>query len=243
MRFNYADGRLPISMLRGGTTYYMMYDQVGSLRVIVDTSGNITKRIDYDSFGNIINDTDPGFTIPFGFAGGLHDIDTGLVRFGARDFDPSIGRWTAKDPIDFAGGDVNLYGYVQNNPVNLIDPLGLIDPNAHIPYFNERREAGKEAFNKAFNEYNKGRSGKLKCRLKEDYGAYQQSVAGGFGVPSPPLYGLFSNLFGALSLSADVIVDVIIYGGGTAYDFSSAVYESHKASQDYTPPCDDECGE
>ncbi|MCP4252560.1 MAG: RHS repeat-associated core domain-containing protein, partial [Candidatus Scalindua sp.] len=62
---------------------------------------------------------------PFGFAGGLHDMDTGLVRFGARDYDTSIGRWTAKDPIDFAGGDVNLYGYVQNNPVNFIDPLGL----------------------------------------------------------------------------------------------------------------------
>jgi RHS repeat-associated protein len=102
----------------------MMYDQAGSLRVIVDTSGNITKRIDYDSFGNIINDTNPGFTIPFGFAGGLHDIDTGLVRFGARDYDPTIGRWTAKDPIDFAGGDINLYGYVLNNPVNFVDPLG-----------------------------------------------------------------------------------------------------------------------
>jgi RHS repeat-associated protein len=125
-RFNYADGRLPISMLRGGTTYYMMYDQVGSLRVIVDSVGTIAKRIDYDSFGNIINDTDPGFTIPFGFAGGLHDIDTGLVRFGARDFDPSIGRWTAKDPIDFAGGDINLYGYVLNNPVNFVDPEGKI---------------------------------------------------------------------------------------------------------------------
>jgi RHS repeat-associated protein len=123
-RFNYADGRLPISMLRGGVTYYMMYDQVGSFRLIVDSSGNITKRIDYDSFGNIINDTNSGFTIPFGFAGGLHDRDTGLVRFGARDFDTSIGRWTAKDPIDFAGGDVNLYGYVQNNPVNYFDPLG-----------------------------------------------------------------------------------------------------------------------
>jgi RHS repeat-associated protein len=102
-----------------------MYDQVGSLRVIVDSVGTMAKRIDYDSFGNIINDTNPGFTIPFGFAGGLHDIDTGLVRFGARDLDPGIGRWTAKDPIDFAGGDINLYGYVQNNPVNFVDPYGL----------------------------------------------------------------------------------------------------------------------
>jgi uncharacterized protein RhaS with RHS repeats len=47
------------------------------------------------------------------------------VRFGARDYDPETGRWTAKDPIGFAGGDTNLYGYVANDPVNWVDPLGL----------------------------------------------------------------------------------------------------------------------
>jgi RHS repeat-associated protein len=62
---------------------------------------------------------------PFGYAGGLYDRDTGLVRFGARDYDPETGRWTAKDPIGFAGGDTNLYGYVANDPVNWVDPLGL----------------------------------------------------------------------------------------------------------------------
>ena len=87
------------------------------------------KRINYDSFGNIIDDTDPSFEVPFGFAGGLHDRDTGLVRFGYRDYDPDTGRWTAKDPIGFAGGDTDLYGYVLNNPINLIDPWGLfLDP-------------------------------------------------------------------------------------------------------------------
>jgi uncharacterized protein RhaS with RHS repeats len=47
------------------------------------------------------------------------------VRFGARDYDPEIGRWLSKDPILFAGGDTNLYGYVLNDPVNSIDPEGL----------------------------------------------------------------------------------------------------------------------
>ena len=60
------------------------------------------------------------FEVPFGFAGGLHDRDTGLVRFGHRDYDPDVGRWTAKDPIRFDGGDTDLYGYVFNNPVNFI---------------------------------------------------------------------------------------------------------------------------
>ena len=68
-------------------------------------------------------DSNPGFQ-PFGFAGELYDPDTGLVRFGARDYDPYCGRWTAKDPIGFNGG-LNLYGYNLNDPVNFIDPLGF----------------------------------------------------------------------------------------------------------------------
>ena len=95
-RFEYADERMPVAMKMGSATYYLSYDQVGSLRLVADGSGNVVKRISYDSFGNILEDTNPSLTIPFGFAGGLHDRDTGLVRFGYRDYDPEVGRWTAK---------------------------------------------------------------------------------------------------------------------------------------------------
>ncbi|NQT57279.1 MAG: RHS repeat-associated core domain-containing protein, partial [Desulfobacteraceae bacterium] len=125
MRFEYAEGRMPVAIQKSGITYYLTYDQVGSLRTVADSSGNVVKRIDYDSFGNIIDDTNPSFEMPFGFAGGLHDRDTGLVRFGYRDYDPDTGRWAAKDPILFAGGDTDLYGYCLNNPIDFIDPWGL----------------------------------------------------------------------------------------------------------------------
>src|SRR5690606_1841806 len=69
--------------------------------------------------------TNPGFQ-PFAFAGGIHDVDTGFVRFGARDYDPSVGRWTAKDPFLFAGRQANLYVYANNDPVNFADPEGTI---------------------------------------------------------------------------------------------------------------------
>jgi len=75
----------------------------------------------------VAGNTNPGFQ-PFGFAGGLHDPDTGLVRFGARDYDAEIGRWTAKDPIGFGGGTTNLYEYCANDPVNCIDPTGEVAP-------------------------------------------------------------------------------------------------------------------
>jgi len=124
MRFEYADSRMPLTMTSGGATYYLTYDQVGSLRVVADSTGNVVKLIEYDSFGNIIDDTNPTFEVPFGFAGGLYDPDTELVRFGYRDYDPDTGRWTAKDPILFAGGDTDLYGYVLNDPVRFVDPSG-----------------------------------------------------------------------------------------------------------------------
>lgn len=125
MRFKYAVGRMPVAVETAGVVYYLAYDQVGSLRAVADASGNIVKQIEYDSFGYVINDTNPGFAVPFGFAGGLYDKNTGLVRFGYRDYDPDTGRWTAKDPIGFAGGDSDLYGYCLNDPINFVDPYGL----------------------------------------------------------------------------------------------------------------------
>ena len=84
----------------------------------------MVKKIVYDSYGNIISDTNPDFKVPFGFAGGLYDSDTKLVHFGYREYDPAIGRWISKDPLLFGGGDSNLYGYVLQDPVNLVDPTG-----------------------------------------------------------------------------------------------------------------------
>ncbi len=105
-------------------TFRIFSDHLGSPRLIVNTStGAVVEEIDYDEFGVVTNDTAPG-TIPFGFAGGLYDKDTGLVRFGARDYDPSAGRWTSKDPMRFGGGSINLYVYVRNDPINGTDPSG-----------------------------------------------------------------------------------------------------------------------
>lgn len=67
-----------------------------SVRLVTDTAtGTIAQRLDYDSFGNILNDTNPAFQ-PFGFAGGLYDEHLGITRFGARDYDPRTGRWLIK---------------------------------------------------------------------------------------------------------------------------------------------------
>jgi RHS repeat-associated protein len=77
----------------------------------------------YDEYGNITKNTNPDFQ-PFTYAGGLYDSQTRLVRFGARDYDASVGRWTCKDPIGFGGGVSNIYEYVINNPINYLDLSG-----------------------------------------------------------------------------------------------------------------------
>ena len=127
---------VPEYMVKGGIAYRFITDQVGTVRLMIDSSGNIAERIDYDDFGNVLQDTAPGFQ-PFGFAGGLRDIDTGMTRFGARDYDSKTGRWTAKDPVGFASGQLNLYEYVSNDPINLIDPTGLANVG-DVVFFNWR---------------------------------------------------------------------------------------------------------
>jgi len=129
MRFLYADARVPYAADTPQGRIFFAYDQVGSLRAVSDEAGTVLKRLTHDSYGNVISDSNPALDIPLGFAGGLTDPHTGLTLFGARDYDPTLGRWIAKDPIGFAGGDANLYGYCLGDPVNLVDPSGLrVDP-------------------------------------------------------------------------------------------------------------------
>ncbi|MBL8253480.1 MAG: RHS repeat protein, partial [Candidatus Competibacter sp.] len=125
-RFVYATGiNVPDYMVKSGATYRIVTDHLGSPRLVVDTgTGNVLQRMDYDEFGNVLSDTNPGFQ-PFGFAGGLYDRDTRLVRFGARDYDAETGRWTVKDPILFSGSGANLYSYALNDSVNNFDVNGL----------------------------------------------------------------------------------------------------------------------
>lgn len=137
-RFVYGSRRnVPDYLLRDGNTYRIIADHLGSPRLVLDVeTGAVAQRLDYDAFGNVLRDTNPGFQ-PFGFAGGLYDPQTGLVRFGVRDYDPTIGRWTARDPVLFAGAntETNAYTYARLDPINLLDSNGRdpLPPEAYIP--------------------------------------------------------------------------------------------------------------
>jgi len=115
--YYYDDTGMLFAFDKGGVRYYVATDQIGSPKVVTDDSGSVVKQLEFDSYGDFTFDANPDFDLPIGFAGGLADKQTRLVRFGYRDFEPDIGRWTAKDPIFFKGG-LNLYQYVSNNPTN-----------------------------------------------------------------------------------------------------------------------------
>lgn len=124
-RYVYATkSHVPDYIYTKDDSFRIITDHLGSVRLVVRVSdGSVVQELLHDEFGRLLTSTAPDFQ-PFGFAGGLYDHNTNLVQFGARWYDPQIGRWISKDPIKFEGGD-NLYAYVLNNPVNLIDVTGL----------------------------------------------------------------------------------------------------------------------
>jgi RHS repeat-associated protein len=130
LRYVYSDSDLPLYVRKNGTDYLEIMDAVGSPALIVNaTNGAIAAAIHRDPLGRVLSDSAPGFQV-VGFAGGIVDADTGLVRFGARDYDPQSGRWTAPDPLSIGGGSPNLYSYVGADPVNRADRSGLCDVEA-----------------------------------------------------------------------------------------------------------------
>ncbi|MBK6812166.1 MAG: RHS repeat-associated core domain-containing protein [Sandaracinaceae bacterium] len=111
-----------------GAVYRVVSDHLGSVRMLVNaTTGAVVERYDYDVWGRVTFESGDHSLHPFGYAGGLYDADTGLVRFGVRDYDADAGRWTAPEPLGFAA-EANWYRYANGDPMNYTDPTGLIAP-------------------------------------------------------------------------------------------------------------------
>ena len=107
-----------------GTAWYLT-DQVGSVHAIIDAAGTIVDQIVYDSFGNVLSETNPTAGDRFKFTARELDAETGLYYYRARYYSPTTGFFISGDPIGFGGGDTNLNRYVGNNPLTYSDPFGL----------------------------------------------------------------------------------------------------------------------
>jgi RHS repeat-associated protein len=90
---------------------------------LVDNDGNSVNHFVYDSFGNVVSESDTVLS-RYLFTGREWDDESGLQYNRARYYDPEAGRFIGEDPIGFSAGTANLYGYVENNPINAVDPFG-----------------------------------------------------------------------------------------------------------------------
>jgi RHS repeat-associated protein len=108
----------------GGTTAWYLTDNLGSVRDIVSTSGTELDHIVYDSFGNIVTETDAANGDRFEFAGMQYDATTGQYYDHARWYEGQFGRFVVQDPKGFGAGDPNLYRYGGNRPMDATDPSG-----------------------------------------------------------------------------------------------------------------------
>jgi RHS repeat-associated protein len=116
----------PEMMWKNGVWYRVVTDHLGSVRQVIDeATGAVVFAATYSAWGERTVTLGSANFIPHGFAGGLHDVTTGLVRFGARDYDPATGRWTAKDAAGFDVAGTNLYKYSGNDPINFLDSTGF----------------------------------------------------------------------------------------------------------------------
>jgi len=118
-----------ISIKTQNTTGYYHTDGLGFIVRITDINGNVVNSYDYDDHGNIISQTE-NITNDYTYTGKERDKDSGLYYYGARYYDPEIGRWLTKDIIP----EINRYLYVLNNPIYFVDIFGLADiPTPGLP--------------------------------------------------------------------------------------------------------------
>jgi RHS repeat-associated protein len=117
----------------------LLTDALGSTWGLADSSGTVQGGYSYQPFGSVTPSGTPGPN-PYQYTGRENDSGAGpfdgdLYYYRARYYSPVLQRFMSQDPIDFGGGDTNLYGYVRNDPINWTDPLGLVvsiymqDPN------------------------------------------------------------------------------------------------------------------
>ncbi len=108
---------------------FYTFDAFGNVVDVTDASGGVLNSYLFQPFGTPLSVSETvSNELQFLGQWGIRASDDGLAHMRARDYLPWLGRFTTQDPLRLDAGDVNLYRYVGNDPLNLIDPLGTEPP-------------------------------------------------------------------------------------------------------------------
>jgi RHS repeat-associated protein len=117
----YGPDGLPFAQIASETPTYLHHDQLGSTRLLTNSSGEAKGTYTYSVYGAISGQTGTA-TTPLGWAGQLRNDSTGLIYLRARVYDPTTAQFLSVDPLAMQTGET--YGYAEQNPVNAEDPTG-----------------------------------------------------------------------------------------------------------------------
>ncbi len=143
-RYLYGPGTnqvLAVEMGNGGAVRWFLTDNLGTVRDVTDSIGNVLDHLVVDPFGVVTSQSNAAYAPRFIYAGMEFDQATGLYLDGERYYNPGIGRFMSQDPAGFAGGGTNLYSYVDNDAPNMVDPSGLSPTTPNQPAPSEDDES------------------------------------------------------------------------------------------------------
>ncbi len=132
-----------LSVSQGGSSFYPTFDGNGNVSEYLASDGEVAAHFEYDPFGNTVVDTDSADQFSYRFSTKPLDFETGLYYYAYRYYDPVTGRWPSRDPIG-EDAEPNLYGSVNNDPIDRFDPDGLA-PQWHHEFPQEFRDYFKAA--------------------------------------------------------------------------------------------------
>ena len=123
-----SDHSLPPTPYYSVHSYYHT-DGNGNVTMLINASQSVVAKYLYDSFGNTLSMSGPMASVnSYRFASKEWNGNIGFYYFGRRYYDPNLQRFANRDPLQENGG-LNLYGYCGNDPVSLVDILGLCPPS------------------------------------------------------------------------------------------------------------------
>jgi RHS repeat-associated protein len=192
-----------------GQAQYFLNDHLGSTNALTDATGTVISSTSYDSFGNATN---ASFPTRYQFTGREFDDLTGLHYYRARFYDANLGRFISEDPIGLRDKNMNLFGYVRNNPTNRIDPSGLIDlgwgspTGPPIPYSSQTNSLPNRNLDCVPEECKKD----INSLVEELRKARDEMNANGYRVPEAS--GSYNNIRSTINGATNYLSNKVGYG-------------------------------